>query len=636
MTSTSASGHRPLIAMSLSTLLFSLWPALLDSSLAVSNPFIFNANLLSGKVLAVAAFLLVFHPSLFRWTSRVDGQRKRPFIALTWELCRSPLMFWSVVANFAHLLFALSVRYVDTTIATIFHEASPILHMWLLAELSRPRVHGNDEPSAETRRYSKIGFTSIALWILALIGMAFVVGGSGSADSATPESYTLASFGILLAVASGVAGALNAVHLRWGADLRRAMNEWPRPTIPSPEQQNLDVPTIAERDSVELACIMTCYGIAAAAMMPISYAFGFATGGQSFSYSFLVTIGAGILVFFPGHLLARWSFMKTHDLSINAVGYATPLLALLWLSLFTEIDKINNADLVILGAGAILAANILLQVQPELEDDHQSRKGFPALILGLWSCGAIVHFRHDLYEMLGIEDFDFPGEGYWGLLAAVSTTFALVLSFRVARLNERTTREDTLIVSLFRRMENLGRNGFAVSRSLHLLSKIDVEVDQEKLRTQYADARLDFRRLWRTAIGNREMSAELVAAEKELDQLVYGRRYGSDFAEYLAIWSLGILTTLILTVVETPGLEGFAKFVAELGTTVFGAVIVFLIANLSDLRIQRASRVIKLSSSGGRICGAISFPNTLAMRTERVIAVLIAVGLLSAFAALFW
>ena len=622
--------------MCLSTLLFSTWPALLDNSLATTNPFVFNANLLTGKVVAVTAFLLIFFPSLLRWTDYTDGPKKRPFVSLTWELCRSRMMFWSVVANFAHMLFALSVRYIDTTVATIFHEASPILHMWLLAQLSKPRTSSSDELSREAQRYRKIGFASIALWMLALVGMAFVVAGSGSPDSETAESFTLAAFGVFLAAASGAAGALNAVHIRWGADLRRALNERQQEANSSRRSPSNNAPIVAERDAIELACIMTCYGIAAAAMAPISYGFGFATGGSITSQSSVLMIAAGILIFFSGHLLARWSFMKTEDLSINAVGYATPLLALLWLALFTEIDKINNTDLVILGAGAILAANILLQVQPELEDDHRRRIGFPALVLGLWLSGAIVHFRENIYQFLGIDDFDFPGEGYWGLLAVVSTTFALILSFRVARLKERTTREDALIVNAYRRLENLGRNGLDVARCLDLLREIDVEVDQEKLRTRYEAVRQDIRSLWQFAAPNPTMSAGLSTAEVELDLLVHGRRYGFDFAEYLAIWSLGILTTLILTVVEAPGLDGFARFVVEFSSTVFGAVIIFLIANLSDLRIQRASRVIQSSSYGGQTDGAISFPNTLARRTERIIAVFIALGLLSTLTYLFW
>ena len=559
--------------MSLSTLLFSAWPALLDSSLAVTNPFVFNANLLFGKVLAVAAFLVCVHPELLRWTCSVDGRQRRPFLVLAWRLCRSRLMFWSVMANSAHLLFALSIRHVDTTIATIFHESSPILHMWLISRLSQPVAQNDDSPNEDVSRYKAIGATTVALWVMALLGMAFVVGGSGSSASGATTSITFVVFGIVLAAASGVAGALNAVHFRWGADLRRDINEWQREQADSSNPIRNAGPLVAERDSVELACIMTCYGIAAAAMAPVSFAAGSVTGGTFLTSHAFLMIGAGCLVFFPGHLFARWSLMKTTDLSINAVGYATPVLALFWLVLFTEIGNIGNTDLVVLGAGAVLAANILLQVQPETQDHDKRRIGFPALIIGLWACGTAVHFRTDMYRVLGIQGFEFTGESYWGLLGLVSATFALILSFRAARVSERG-------------------------------------------RTQHSETS--------PAVNPVRRAASLA-----------GNRF--DVTGQMPVWSLGIGAALILVAAEPTYLDRPARVAVELGAAVLGAIIMFLAANQSALQIQPASNITTPTSSGGRMRDDGSLSDTIRRRAaEQLITALIAVGLLTALAVLLW
>lgn len=622
--------------MSASTLLFSIWPAFLDESLADTNPFIFNAHLLLGKVLAVVLFLSIFHPNLLQWTHQVDDTKGRPFLQLTWRLCKTRIMFWCIIANAAHILFAYSVRYIDTTVATIFHEASPILHMWLIYKLSQPGKQSKGSSERRSARYRKVGIVTIALWLIALIGMVLVVAGSGSADDETSRSVALSTLGVVLAAVSGVAGALNAVHLRWGADLRRKFNAWQaRALEDAPHPDGHQGPPIAEQDAVELACIMTCYGIAALVMTPVSLAFGIATRGALIGDHFFVTVGAGAAIFFSGHLLARWAFMRTHDLAINAVGYATPLLALLWLSLFTSIDKITDPDLVVLGAGAILAANILLQVQPELETSKRRRIGFPSLVIGLWMCGAAVHFRDKIYRALNIDFAGFPAEQYWSLVATVTTLFALTLSFRVSRLVERIGREEALMICLLRHLEHLGHRSLPVSSLMNILSEIDIETDHEELRSQYDRARKELELMRSKCKDDQGIQNDLSTVEIELDQLVHGRRYGYEFAEYIAIWILGMLIAVLLTLVNAPNLLGFPRFVIEFSSTVFGAVIIFLVANLSDLRIQRSSKVMRVAASGTQY-GSLSLPKAEVLGTERTIAVVIAIGLMVTFGVLFW
>ena len=63
--------------------------------------------------------------------------------------------------------------------------------------------------------------------------------------------------------------------------------------------------------------------------------------------------------FVPGAVLARKAVLITPDLAVNALIYASPVVGLLWLGLFTDI-VVARLDLLIAGALTVAAANLLL------------------------------------------------------------------------------------------------------------------------------------------------------------------------------------------------------------------------------------------------------------------------------------
>ena len=106
-----------------------------------------------------------------------------------------------------------------------------------------------------------------------------------------------------------------------------------------------------------------------------------------------------------------------------------------------------------IGATAIIVANLLINFEAEI------RWSFEALILALGGCGTIVYLREDLFKnWLGIPDWAWSGDGYFGSIALAATVFTLLLAFRVARLVTRTNDEENRTFIILRRLDSLVRS----------------------------------------------------------------------------------------------------------------------------------------------------------------------------------
>lgn len=124
----------------------------------------------------------------------------------------------------------------------------------------------------------------------------------------------------------------------------------------------------------------------------------------------------------------------TSNLGVNSLGYATPVFALFWLFLLSRVDVVNP-DYLVVGAVAVIAANLLINFQAEI------RLGFRTLIVAIWACGTFVHFRSDPAEYLDIRGWLWSSGEYFTLLAPAATVFTLILSFRIGRITTRMADE---------------------------------------------------------------------------------------------------------------------------------------------------------------------------------------------------
>ena len=331
--------NKPLVVLLVSVLIFSTWPAFLHNDVTGTNPFIFTGSLLLGNAVASGLLLIIWQRRLLKWRSPIN---RLNLVKLVAKQIKTPIMLLAALAETSHLLFAAASQLVDTTVASVIHEASaPLLHMLVLIGLT----------TAGRRRYKRLKASSLALWLLAMVGMILVVIGASSPDPSNSQSLGLIVLGIVIALVSGLVSAGHAYQIRWGVNLRQQ--------IAKASVAKTELAT-AQRDKLELGCIMLSYCLSAILVMVISYGIGFGLGADITLTSFSRIFITGALILFGGHLLSKWAYMRTPDLKIGALGYLTPLLALLWLVLFTEAGATSNLSLVTVGAIILVAANILL------------------------------------------------------------------------------------------------------------------------------------------------------------------------------------------------------------------------------------------------------------------------------------
>ena len=100
--------------------------------------------------------------------------------------------------------------------------------------------------------------------------------------------------------------------------------------------------------------------------------------GQAFLYGMIINGTAGILW--------RNANMDENNKSYNALGFATPILSLVFLFWFGLAGFAEDVEYLILGVMAIVVANLLINFEAEV------RWSFESLILalgGMWDTGVI-------------------------------------------------------------------------------------------------------------------------------------------------------------------------------------------------------------------------------------------------------
>ena len=120
--------------------------------------------------------------------------------------------------------------------------------------------------------------------------------------------------------------------------------------------------------------------------------------GETFDLDLLaMAFAAGLVVNTTAGLLWRKANMADDDISFNALGYAIPVLSLLFLFFFHQGD-ISRVDHLMPGATAMIVANLFINFEAEV------RWSFKAQILALGGSGTVAYFHTDLFDALNIPD----------------------------------------------------------------------------------------------------------------------------------------------------------------------------------------------------------------------------------------
>ena len=588
---TSKNNHSAAVGyMLIATICISLTPLWIAWSDGRNNPFFFNAVLRLDVAIVFGVYLWTFYRHFLLDSEIRSHLKQRVF---SW------LILFTFIGSFDFAAFAWASQFIDISIAAILFELWAIFIIFFMHWLYR---HDNI--------YKKINITTIVLLIFGFIGVAFVIASqSGELTYATAESLGTFIFGVFLALTGAVVSAFAAFNFRWSTNLSNEI--------------------VAQSDahdfqSLNVFAALFAYALSSVIAAPASFAIG-AINGETFSFSSMIVVLGGAFAQGTGSILWRHSNLLSDSPSINAMAYGIPILSLLWLALFSFVG-VARPDYLIIGAIAIVSANLLINFEAEV------RFGFKALIMALWTFGAFVYLRDDLLNLMPFETWLWPGDTYPEALALSATVFILLLSFRVARMFERTHDEDNRILELFQSLDLLVRRNVIDRAVREHLIKLDDARTPAELQSAYHDAKLCFAEAVAAGPDARNL-ARLGAAETQLNIIVHSRQQGVELGELFALFIFGG-STICIGILSRPPMPGWIGFLVEVLAFLFSAVIVFLIINVWDLHRERADLILEKHEDSDDY--GLIFRDARSRRFEQSMSVIIGLAITAAYAALLW
>ena len=571
---------------------YSVIPLLVALSDGSQSPFLFNAGLTFGVGIGQAVFLwFVFRRVLF----------SQSVLPMVWRRIFSFSMFLIVVHRFEYGLFALSTRFIDVSVASAIFEIWPVTSLLLMAYLFR-----------NEGRYKEITPGKLMLLGLAFVGFLFVAGSqTGEFLNWIGVGFLETGIGLVLVLLAVAVASFVAFTFRWGEDFRREL-----PTA------------LVDRENgmmLEISCVILASCIGALISAALNLVVGVGIGESMSANAAVAAVMGGALAYGLANITYRTSIVLTDDLGINAMLYVTPVVALFWLFVFSQVN-VARLDFLIIGAAVVIIANLLINFEAEI------RFGFKSLVLALWGCGAFVYLRDDVLHYLPFDDWLWPRETYLGSLGLSATVFILLLTFRVARLGPRTQGEDNRIFALHRNLEMLARRNLIDPSVNEHIRGIDSARNPEELQAAYAGAKLCFARA--VAVDHPAPDRKLLAdAEAQLNMVAHSRQQGIDFGELFSLIIFGG-STIALAMLSRPAVYGWTAFLIEVFSVLFSAVIVFLIINVWDLHRERADLVLESQRSGHEY--GVIFRDTKNRRFERSVSIAVGLLIILAYAGLLW
>ena len=318
---------------------------------------------------------------------------------------------------------------------------------------------------------------------------------------------------------------------------------------------------------------------------PVNLGIGTLAGENLTSKMLAFSILGGALLHAPGIVMYRLANLRTNNLGINAMAYATPIFSLAFLWVFSHID-VARLDYLMIGAAAIITANLLINFESEI------RWGFKALLLALGTFGAVVYLRDGVFEFLGVETWNWADSGYFESITLTATVFTLLIAFRVTRLASRTSEEDNRTFSVYRKLDLLARRGVINGDVCYHILRIDQSKDAASQKYAYGKARQYIADV-RPQDLNEPDSQLLSDAEANLDTLARSKQVDIHLGEVFAMGIFAAITVGLALLSRPPQLEGWTRLLVDLFAMLISAVVVFLLFHILDLQRERDERKLE-------------------------------------------
>ena len=523
------------------------------------------------------------------------AEKKKNNFSKIWS--QSPYWF-TLFGRLTTLFYALATRYVDTAIAAMIYESWVIWFVFL-------RNYDGRSTSQQNKSFW-MGKQAYAFLILALLGIYFI-----SYSRVGMLDNTL-NIGILFALAASFCDALSVERSHKFGEIA----------------QNRIVELRQSRSESTLVFTLFAYittTLIASIILLIFFISipSFNTGNTLDNSIFYVMIPYSLVIVSLVAIQRRKANISTKSLEINSIPYITPVLALIWLLLFTRLEYANTSiarlDLFVIGTSIIISVSLLTNIRSE---EQRQQFGNAWLAMSIWIAGMVIFLRDPILGNWLNENWLWSGRtDYFALLGLSATMFVLILSFRRSGLVELSRKEENLAYSIFWKIGKLmkynaaelrefvkiherkrRKNSEELNDNLSTLSEMelnynidstDASVLSELLEVDMASPSADLltksKRIIEDSIDkfntdiNTIEKAELLA---ELDSLIRSKSVGKEISERLVLIAFAIMT-VFLTIATRPSFLSWNGFVIDIFSVLFAATVAFLIINQFDLRRER-------------------------------------------------
>lgn len=329
----------PNLLMLGSALSLSLMPLAIDLSIGDSNPAWFSLFSVLGLVLGLGLYLPIAYRSQLGLVRKGlvrawSGPRRRRLLIF--------MLLLGAVVNFDYLVFAWASQRVDTAVVAVLFETWPIFYIASVSFCDRFGLASGNLRAA--RRYRPLTARQLVMIPVTTMGVGLVIYSATGGSLVVGGGLTVALIGCLAAVGAAFLTSLAWAETIWAAAV--AVKAGP--------------PGSKEAVVAGGACVMVASLLTALIYLPVGLALGLAGGGWTAGSELVIGFGAGFVLLSASVICFRESNLRAKDLSVNALSAFGPVMALLWLFLFTDVS-IGYPVLFVLGALVVVGSGVAIQ-----------------------------------------------------------------------------------------------------------------------------------------------------------------------------------------------------------------------------------------------------------------------------------
>lgn len=309
--------------------------------------------------------------------------------------------------------------------------------------------------------------------------------------------------------------------------------------------------------------------------------------------SLFAIIFTGVVIHTLGNILYTIGMLRAPKGNVVVLWCLKPIFVVLWLWLAGQAAVTPT---IILGGLFIITASMMVTIKAD------RTLTYAATIIGILLCGVYVYFVNG-----------FAMNEYYQAISVPLFFYAILVAFMMDRLIKSDELEEQLAIQIINRIHaQAARLGDTASKWIqHILGMVTTN-SMSEVNAHYR------------AVRNAK-NKELEEIHDPLDQLALSKVRGTNFSEMFVVFIVGLLT-IVSAVAFRP-----ADLIADAFAIVIPLAVIFVFFTVLDLSNNRRTFFLERDRSGEM---TLSAGVTKSLRSERIIAALLILLILSAFVGL--